>query len=174
MKITASYQDFIEAIKESAGSIDAGWDVVIDLNDGEISCRHNSNYGGNYLALILGHYLDSDFDISDENIEKVLTKIENQYITNQKADKFNVNVTVNYNEADNSVQLEQTQKKEISFDDIPVTKFENKLKNDRKPSKIFTGRTDKLAQIKEAFEEVYEEEWWYEIYRWLNSLFVLM
>ncbi|NOQ24704.1 MAG: tetratricopeptide repeat protein [Bacteroidales bacterium] len=96
-------------------------------------------------------YSNGEYSISDDNVDKILDKIENQYNLNQKAEKFNVNII--YNEAVDSIQVEQAQQKEASFENIPETIFENKLKNDRKPSRLFTGRKDKLLEIENAFNQ---------------------
>ena len=66
--IRVNYSDFVKSVKELKGC-EAGWNVVIDLRDGEISVKHNSNTGVNSLILIRGYSIDSEFDLSDENID---------------------------------------------------------------------------------------------------------
>ena len=98
-------------------------------------------------------YSNIDFLISDSNVEKVINEIQNQYIINQKAEKININVLVNYNEADQTDKVEKPQEKDTVFDDIPEIKFDSKLPKPKKPSKIFTGRKDKLSDIENAFNQ---------------------
>ena len=66
--IEVNYSDFVKSVKELK-ECEAGWNVVIDLDDGEISVKHNSNTGVNSLILIRGYSIDSEFDLSDENID---------------------------------------------------------------------------------------------------------
>ena len=67
--IKVNYEDFVKSVREVAECKDAGWNVAIDLRDGEISVKHNSNTGVNSLILIRGYSIDSEFDLSDENID---------------------------------------------------------------------------------------------------------
>jgi len=66
--IEVNYSDFVKSVKELK-ECEAGWNVVIDLDDGEISVKHNSNTGVNSLILIRGYNIDSEFDLDDENID---------------------------------------------------------------------------------------------------------
>ena len=66
--IKVNYEDFVKSIKEVA-ECESGWDVVIDLDDGEISVKHSSNMGVNSLILVRGYSIDSEFDLDDENID---------------------------------------------------------------------------------------------------------
>lgn len=52
----------------------SAWSVVINLDDGEVSVKHNSNINSNYLVLNRGYSIDSDFDVSDENIDGTFGK----------------------------------------------------------------------------------------------------
>jgi len=65
--IKASYSKFKKAIKELHACTDAGWKIVIDLNDGEIDVKFHLS--SNEMYLIHRFHLEDDFDLSDENIE---------------------------------------------------------------------------------------------------------
>ncbi len=94
-----------------------------------------------------------EYPISDEKIEKVVENIKNQYNTSQKSDKFNVNVNINYNETTNSIEQKENKEIEIDTYEVPDETFEIKLPKPKKPSKLFTGREDKLFELKNAFEK---------------------
>ena len=66
--IRVNYSDFVKSVKELKGC-EAGWNVVIDLRDGEIDLRHESSNGVGHAVLIRSQNVESDFDISDENID---------------------------------------------------------------------------------------------------------
>ena len=69
-KIKINYSDFKKAVRE-VSECDSGWNIYIDLNDGEIGCKHNSSCGESWLMLINGCNVDADTDTSDENIDGV-------------------------------------------------------------------------------------------------------
>jgi len=62
-----NYNEFKNAVRELK-TCEQGWNVYVDLSDGEVKVKHNSNAGENWLLLIFGHNVNSDFDASDENI----------------------------------------------------------------------------------------------------------
>ena len=67
--IKVSYEDFVKSVRELKECKDAGWNVAIDLRDGEITIRHDSSMGIDNAFLLRKWDVESDFDTSDENID---------------------------------------------------------------------------------------------------------
>ena len=92
-KIKVDYAEFVKAIKE-VKDCEQGWNVVIDLDDGEISVKHNSQTGINSLVLEHGYNIDSDFDDSDEYIDVTFGKeFIKEFIENATFGKIGIGVT---------------------------------------------------------------------------------
>ena len=66
--IKVSYEDFVKSIREVA-ECESGWNVAIDLRDGEITIRHDSSMGIDNAFLLRKWDVESDFDTSSENID---------------------------------------------------------------------------------------------------------
>jgi len=66
--LKSRYSDFVKAIRE-VKECSQDWDVVLDLTDGEISVKHNSQTCCADLTLVRGYHINSEFDCSAENID---------------------------------------------------------------------------------------------------------
>ncbi len=95
-------------------------------------------------------YANGEFPISDDLVNSTIQKIENLYAVEQKAEKFNVSII--YNEADQTAQVEFPNSKVSNIEDSPIH-IENRLNNNKKPSKLFTGREDKLDDLEKSFAD---------------------